>query len=127
MICRRRGPNRQTRIGFIVLCLFFLVLWGSLRGYSQPVSSQSTTGDQSPAIVAGGNVTIVYHAPPERSKPDISLGVALYTYEKAFVLKEQTKTYYMEMRNLVPIVVSIEEKQKTYHEVAQKFLRQVLG
>lgn len=88
----------------LIVIVGWYILWTAFSERTktaQHVSSQSTTGNKSPAIVAGGNVTIVYDAPPELSKPDISIGVALYAYEKAFILREEKKTYYMEMRNLV--------------------------
>jgi hypothetical protein len=34
------------------------------------------------------------------NKPDIKLGASIYAYEKGFILHNQTKTYYIEMRNL---------------------------
>ena len=34
------------------------------------------------------------------NRPDIKLGASIYVYEKAFILHNQTKTYYKELRNL---------------------------
>ncbi len=103
MIEGGHGPSKKTKRKLISVFMltFILVLWGSPDAHSQQASSQSTKGDQSPAVIAGGNVTINYYGPSEFSKPDLNLGVALYVYEKAFILQDQTKTYYMEMRNLI--------------------------
>ena len=62
MIFRCHGTIRRSKskVFFILLWGFVYVMWGNLNVHAEQRSSQSTTGNKSPAVIAGGNVTIIY-------------------------------------------------------------------
>jgi len=90
-----------SKAGYIAMWIGVISFISTILSQTPSLKKVQTKGHQSPAVIAGNNVTITYNYKKEDSAPQISLGIALYIYEKGFILYEQTMTYYTEMRNFV--------------------------